>query len=132
MAINPFDFFVPVPRPEGPKNKVGPIGAGEEREPIDSSMLPYPVASLNVIRVGIFGKSRRFRLLRCKETLLLLRNLEQASGCITVGLSHDTILQNYCGSVKTAGAFVRNQAAMPNTMPSFRHAKLKTFDTVNH
>ncbi len=64
-------------------------------------MLPYPVASLNVIWGGIFGKSRRFRLLRCKQTLLLLRSREQVLGCITAGLSHNTILQVYCGLSKT-------------------------------
>jgi hypothetical protein len=33
---------------------------------------------------------------------------------------------------QNSGAFVRDQAAMPNTMPNFRHAELKPFDALNY
>ena len=84
-------------------------------------MLPDPVTDLNVIGMSIFGESRGLRLFGSEETLLLLRGLEQASGCITMGLSHSTILQIYCRSVKKSVAFMRNRAAMPNTMPTSYH-----------
>ncbi len=119
VAVDTFDFFVSVPRPERPKNEVGPISDREEREPIDPSVLPDPVTSLNVIRMGIFREARRFSLLGREETLLLLRSLEEAPGCIKMRLSHSTILQIYCSSVKIGTMpLVSEQAAMPNTMPT--------------
>jgi hypothetical protein len=121
VAITPFDFFVPVPRPERPKDKIGSVSPREEREPVDSTVLPDPVPNLNVIRMSIFGESRRFRLLGREETLLLLRSLEKESGCGTMGLRHDgpapqhntTNLLWFC---QNSHAFLRSRAAMPNAM----------------
>ena len=97
MAINPFDFFVPVPRPERPKNKIGSISAGEEREPVDSTMLPDPVTNLNVMRMGIFGNPAAFACLVVKKPCwcsAVSKRRRDASrwGCATA-------LQIYCGCV---------------------------------
>src|SRR5882724_13696727 len=93
MAIYTLDFFVPVPGPERPKDKVRPIGCRIQSEPVDTAVLADPVPCMHMIRVRVFSESGRFGLLGGEESLLLLSELEEPPGRLTVRLGHNTILQ---------------------------------------
>ncbi len=91
---------------------------GRERA-VDSTVLPDAVTNLNVVRTSIFSESRGLLLLSREETLLLLRSLEEASGCIPMGLSPGTILQIYCGSVEPAVPYWASKRLCPILCPVF-------------
>ena len=79
VAKDSLGFFFTIPRPQRPKHEVGPVSRWKLRHPVDSPMFTNPVTGLHVIRMGIFGKARRFSLLRREEALLLFRNVKQPS-----------------------------------------------------
>ena len=74
MAIDPFDFFVPVPRPECPEDKVWPVSQWEQSEPVNAPVLADPVPDLHMIGVGVLGESGCLGLLRGEEALLCSAN----------------------------------------------------------
>jgi hypothetical protein len=96
MTINAFDLFVPVPGPERPEHKIGPIRRREQRQAVDAAVFPDPVPGLHVVGMRIFGESGRLGLLRSEEALLLLGKIEELPQRFSVRLSHDTILQLSC------------------------------------
>ena len=93
VAVYALDFLVPVPRPQCPEDKVGPINHRKQSEPVDTAVLADPVPYLHMIGVCVFGESGRLGLLRGEETLLLLDELEEPPRRFTVRLGHNTILQ---------------------------------------
>ena len=93
MTVDSLYLLIAVPRPERPKDEIGPIGDRKQSESIDPAMLTDPVSNLDVVGMGIFGKSSRLGLLRCEEALLLLGDLEEPPGRFAVRLGHNTILQ---------------------------------------
>ena len=66
---------------------------GKKSEPVDSPVFAHPVPCLHVIGVRVFGEPGRLSLLGGEVALLLLSELEEATGCFPVRLSHSTILQ---------------------------------------
>src|ERR1035438_311608 len=96
MTIDTIDLFLPVPRPERPKYKIGPIRRREQRQAVDAAVFPAPVSGLHVVGMRIFGKSGRLGLLRGEEALLLLGEIEEPPRCLSVRLGHCTILQLSC------------------------------------
>jgi hypothetical protein len=96
MTINAFDLFVPVPGPERPEHKIGPIRRREQRQAVDAAVFPDPVPGPHVVGMRIFGESGRLGLLRSEEALLLLGKIEELPRRFSVRLSHDTILQLSC------------------------------------
>jgi hypothetical protein len=93
VAVYPLDFLVPIPGPQCPKYEFGPISRRKQSEPVDTTVFTGPIPDLDVVRMGVFGKSSRFGLLRGEEALLLLGNLEKPSRRFAVRLGHNTILQ---------------------------------------
>jgi len=65
------------------------------RAHLDTAVLADPVSNLHMIGVCVFGESGRLGLLRGKETLLLLGELEEPPRRFTVRLGQNTILQFY-------------------------------------
>jgi hypothetical protein len=55
VTVYSLDFLVPVPGPQRPKNKVGPIGRRKQGESINTSVFANPIPGLHMIRVGVFG-----------------------------------------------------------------------------
>jgi hypothetical protein len=98
MTIDTIDLFLPVPRPERPKYKIGPIRCRKQRKAVDAAVFPNPVSGLHVVGMRIFGKSGRLGLLRSEKALLLLGELEEPPRRFSVRLSHNTILQLFCGT----------------------------------
>jgi len=97
MTIDTIDLFLPVPRPERPKYKIGPIRRRKQRQAVDTAVFPDPVPGLHVVGMRIFGKSGRLGLLRSEEALLLLGEIEEPPRRLSVRLGHCTILQlSYC------------------------------------
>ena len=96
MTIDTIDLFLPVPRPERPKYKIGPIRSGKQRETIDSPMFADPVPSMHMIGMGVLCESSSLGLLRREEALLLFGEVEEPTRCFSVRLCHNTILQFIC------------------------------------
>ena len=101
MTVDAFDLFLPVPGPERPEHKIGPIRRREQRQAIDAAVFPDPVSGLHMIGMRIFGKSGRLGLLRGEEALLLLGEIEEPPRRFSVRLGHSTILQLSCCFVTT-------------------------------
>ena len=93
VAVYTFDLLVPVPRPQCPKDQVGPISRRKQSEPVDTPVLADPVPDLDMIGVGVFGESGRLGQLGGEEALLLLGDLEKSPRRFTVRLGHNTVLQ---------------------------------------
>src|ERR1019366_1752930 len=49
VAVCTLDFLVPVPGPQCPKDKVGPISRRKQSEPVDTPVLADPVPDLHMI-----------------------------------------------------------------------------------
>src|SRR6266567_6163598 len=96
MTINTFDLFFPIPGPERPEDKVGPIRCREQRQAVDAAVFADPVPGLRMVGMCIFSESGRLGLLRSEEALLLLGEIEEPPRRLSVRLSHYTILQLYC------------------------------------
>ena len=96
MTIDPFGLFLPIPRPKRPEDKIGPIRRRKQRESINSPMFADPVPGLDMIRMSAFGESGRLGLLRRKEALLLIGEIEEPTRRFSVRVGHDTILQLFC------------------------------------
>jgi hypothetical protein len=96
VAENPFNLFLSVPGPKGPKSEVGAVGRWKLRETIDAAMFPDPISCLHMIGMGILSESGSFGLLRREEPLLMLSNIEEPLRCFPVRASHDAILQFFC------------------------------------
>src|ERR1019366_4523353 len=67
ITVNPFYLFLPIPGPERPKYKIGPIRRREQRQAVDAAVFPDPVPGLPVVGMRIFGKSGRLGLLRSEK-----------------------------------------------------------------
>jgi hypothetical protein len=93
VAVYALDFLIPVPGPQRPKYEFGPISCRKQGEPVNTAVLTDPVPDLDVVRMGVFGKSGSFGLLRGEEALLLLGDLKEPPRCFAVRLGHNTILQ---------------------------------------
>jgi hypothetical protein len=98
MTVNSHYLFPPIPGPERPEHKIGPIRRREQRKAVDAALFPNPVSGLHVVGMRIFGKSGRLGLLRSEKALLLLGELEEPPRRFSVRLSHNTILQLFCGT----------------------------------
>ena len=96
MTVNSLYLFLPIPGPERPEHKIGPIRRREQRQAVDAAVFPDPVPGLHVVGMGIFGESGRLGLLRSEEALLLLGEIEEPPRRFSVRMSHDTILQLSC------------------------------------
>jgi len=93
VAVYTLDFPIPIPGPQCPKYEFGPISCRKQSEMIDTTMFTGPIPDLDVVGMGVFGKSSRLGLLRGEEALLLLGDLKEAPGRFAVRLGHNTILQ---------------------------------------
>ena len=93
MTVNPLYLFLPIPGPERPEHKIGPIRRREQRQMVDAAVFPGPVPGLHMVGMRIFGESGRLGLLRSEEALLLLGEIEEPPRRFSVRLSHNTILQ---------------------------------------
>ena len=93
VAVYTLDLLTPVPRPERPKDEIGPISHRKQSESVDAAVLTDPVPNLHVVGMGILGESSRLGLLRGEEALLLLGDLEEPPRRFAVRLGHNTILQ---------------------------------------
>jgi len=93
VAVYALDFLIPVPGPQRPKYEFGPISCRKQGEPVNTAVLTDPVPDLDVVRMGVFGKSGSFGLLRGEEALLLLGDLKEPPRCFAVRLGHNIILQ---------------------------------------
>ena len=93
MAVDSLGFFAAVSGPEGPLRQVGMVCRREQRKPIDASVLTKPVASMDVIRVSVFGKTRSLSLLCREESLLAFGNLIEPPVRLYAGPGHCTIRQ---------------------------------------
>jgi hypothetical protein len=98
MTVSPFYLFLPIPGPERPEHKIGPIRRRKQRQAVDTAMFPDPVPGLHMIWMRIFGESGHLGLLRREEALLLLGYIKELPRRFSVGLSHNTILQLFCGT----------------------------------
>ena len=81
VAVYALDFLIPVPGPQRPKYEFGPISCRKQGEPVDTAVLTDPVPDLDVVRMGVFGKSASLGLLRGEEALLLLGDLKELQLC---------------------------------------------------
>jgi hypothetical protein len=93
MTVNSLYLFLPIPGPERPKYKIGPIRRREQRQAVDTAVFPDPVPGLHMVGMRIFGKSGHLGLLRSEEALLLLGEIEEPPRRLSVRLGHCTILQ---------------------------------------
>jgi len=93
VAVYTLDFLVPIPGPQCPKYEFGPISCRKQSEMIDTTMFAGPIPDLDVVGMGVFGKSSRLGLLRGEEALLLLGDLKETPRRFAVRLGHATILQ---------------------------------------
>ena len=93
VTVYTLDLLVPIPRPQRPKDEVGPVRRRKQRDPVNAAVLADPIPDLHVIRVCVFGESCRLGLLRGEEALLLLGDLEEPPRRFAMRLGHNTILQ---------------------------------------
>jgi hypothetical protein len=85
VAVYTLDL-VPVPGPQCPKGKLGPVGRRKQGESVDTAVLPDPVPDLHMIGMGVLCESSGLGLLRGEEALLLLGELEAAPRRFTMRL----------------------------------------------
>src|SRR5258708_35176320 len=62
VAVYTLDLLMSIPRPECPKDEIGPIAHREQSEPVDATVLADPVPNLHVTGMGILGESGGFSL----------------------------------------------------------------------
>ena len=93
VAVYALDFLIPVPGPQRPKDKFGPVCRWKQSEPVDTAVLADPVPDLHMVGMGVLGEPGSLGLLRGEEALLLLGDLEEPPRRFAVRLGHNTILQ---------------------------------------
>ena len=95
MAVDSLNLLLAIPRPERPKDELGPIGYREQSGLVDPAMLTDPVSNLNVVGMGILlGKSSRLGLLCGEEALLLLAILKsRRDGIVKLATKPETLVR---------------------------------------
>ena len=96
MTVNSLYLFLPIPGPERPEHKIGPIRRRKQRQAVATAVFPDPVPGLHMVGMRIFCKSGRLGLLRGEEALLLLGEIKEPPRRFSVRLGHCAILQLSC------------------------------------
>jgi hypothetical protein len=95
VAIGPGWPISAITRPEPPQDQIGALRLWEKSQPIDSAMLPEPVARLDVVGPLVAGISKRSSLLGREIASLSFCNPVQLFLWLIRGLHNRSTLLTY-------------------------------------